>query len=77
MIETPAPTDVPEVHEPEYHFQVEPVPSEPPVNVNTDVLFGHITSGVDSADVADVETVLIVTLVVTHVVLLQVPSALT
>ena len=65
------------MHEPEYHCQLEPVPSEPPVNVNTDVLFGQTASGVDSADVASVETVLSVTLVVTHVVLPHVPSALT
>ena len=57
MIIAPVPSDVPEVHEPEYHFQLPPVPKLPPIIDSTEELPGHIDDGLDEVAVADVDTV--------------------
>ena len=77
MIVVPVPASVPEVHEPEYHFQPEPVPKLPPDKVNSDVPPKHIAEGKDSAEIADNESVFSSTFAVTQPVFPHVPSALT
>ena len=79
MIVVPVPSVDPEVHEPEYQFQLPPVPKLPPVRVNTEVLPEHIGDCEDSAETAETEIILfkITILEVTQLVILQVPSALT
>ena len=77
MIVVPVPESVPEVHEPEYHFQLEPVPKLPPDKVNSEVPPRHIDVGIDSAEIADSESVFNSTFAVTQAVFPQVPSALT
>ena len=72
-----APSDVPEIHEPEYQFQLPPVPKLPPLIVSTDEFPGQTEEGLEDAEVAAVDTVLSSTFAVTHDVLPQVPSALT
>ena len=57
VIVVPVPSDVPDVHEPEYQFQLPPVPKLPPLILITEVLPGHTDDGLDEADVADVDTV--------------------
>ena len=51
------PSNVPEVHEPEYQFQLPPVPKLPPIIDSTEELPGHIDDGLDEVAVADVDTV--------------------
>ena len=51
------PSDVPEVHEPEYQFQLPPVPKLPPLMDSTEELPGHTEDGFDDADVASVDIV--------------------
>ena len=57
VIIAPVPSDTPEVHEPEYHFQLPPVPKLPPLIESTEVFPGHIDDGLDEAVVAEVDTV--------------------
>ena len=64
-------------HDPVYHTQVAPVPKEPPLTDNVDEEPGHIDDGVDEAELAGDDPVLSVTVVLTHVVLLQSPIAAT
>ena len=73
----PVPSNVPIVHEPEYHFQLPPVPKIPPLIESTEEFPGHTDDGLEVAVVAVVETVLSSTLAVTQNVLPQVPSART
>ena len=77
VIVVPVPLSVPAVHEPEYHFQLEPVPKLPPDKVNSEVPPKHIAEGKDSAEIADTDMVFNSTFAVTQPVLPQVPSALT
>ena len=77
VIIAPVPSDVPEVHEPEYHFQLPPIPKLPPLIESTEAFPGHTDDGVDVALVAAVDTVKSPTFAVTHNVLPQLPSALT
>ena len=77
VIVVPVPSNIPEVHEPEYHFQLDAVPKLPPVRVNTEVLPKHIADGKDAAEVAATDRVFSSTLAVTQPVFPQVPSALT
>ena len=77
MIIAPVPSDVPDAHEPEYQFQLPPVPKLPPLIDSTEEFPGHTNDGLDDAVVAEVDTVLSSTFVVTHIVFPQVPSALT
>ena len=77
VIVVPVPSNVPEVHEPEYQFQLPPVPKLPPVRVNTEVLPRHIADGKDAAEVAAIDRVFSSTFAVTQLVFPQVPSALT
>ena len=77
VIVVPVPSNVPEVHEPEYHFQLPPVPKLPPEKVKTEVPPRHIAVGEDSAEIADTERVFTSTFAVTQPVFPQVPSALT
>ena len=62
-------------HDPVYHTQVAPVPKEPPVTDNVDEDPEHIDAGNADAELAGVDSVFIVTVVLTHVVLLQSPTA--
>ena len=73
----PVPSDVPVVHEPEYHFQFAPVPRIPPVIDSTEVFPEHTADGLELAVVTEVDKVLRTTSAVSQVVLPQVPSALT
>ena len=57
VIEAPVPSNVPLVHEPEYHFQLPPVPKLPPLIESTEEFPGQTEDGLDEAEVADVETV--------------------
>ena len=57
VIVAPKPSDVPEIQEPEYQFQLPPVPKLPPIIDNMEELPGHTDDGPDDAAVADVETV--------------------
>ena len=77
VIVAPEPSVVPDVHEPEYHFQLPPVPKLPPLIDSTEEFPGHTEDGLDDDVVAEVDTVLSSTSVVTHMVFPQVPSALT
>ena len=76
VIDVPVPAGEPEVHEPEYHFQLETVPKLPPDKVNTEVP-EHIAAGKDSAVIADTDSVFNSTFAVIQAVFPQVPSALT
>ena len=64
------------LQEPVYHFQIAPVPKIPPAIVRL-VLFPGQIGEVPDAEVAAVEIVLSVTDVLTQVIELQVPTALT
>ena len=64
-------------HETVYHCHVAPVPNIPPVKDNVDEAPEQIAVGNAFADEAAVEVVFNVTVVLTQVVLPQVPSALT
>ena len=77
VIVAPEPSVVPDVHEPEYHFQLPPVPKLPPLIVSKEEFPGHTDDGFDDAVVAEVDKVLSSTFAETHNVLPQVPSALT
>ena len=77
VIVAPVPSDVPVVHEPEYQFQVAPVPRIPPVIESTEVFPEHTDDGLEMAVVTEVDKVLRTTSAVSQVVLPQVPSALT
>ena len=77
MIVAPEPSNVPDVHEPEYQFQLLPVPKLPPLIVSTEEFPEHTDDGLDDADIAPVETILSSTFADTQDVLPQVPSALT
>ncbi len=74
-IELPVPTNVPP-QLPEYHVHTAPVPNEPPVTDNV-VAPPQIGFGLAEALVGSVDAVLTVTVTLTHVVVLQVPTALT
>ena len=76
MIDVPFPAVVPP-HETVYQCHVAPVPNVPPVNDNVDE--APVQTEVDDAfaDDAALEVVFNVTVVLTQVVLPQVPSALT
>ena len=77
MIVAPEPSDVPDVHELEYQFQLPPVPKLPPLIDSTEEFPGHIDDGLDNAVIAAVDTVLSSTFAVKHDVLPHVPSTLT
>jgi hypothetical protein len=62
---------------PEYQCHEAPVPNEPPVTNKVLEFPGHIEAGFAEAPVGAVDEVLTVIVTVAHVVLLQVPSALT
>ena len=65
-------------HEPVYHIHVAPsVPRLPPVTDNVVVDPVHIVDGNELADVAEVDPVLTITIVLIQVVVPHVPSALT
>lgn len=72
----PVPTNVPP-QLPEYHCQVAPVPSTPPVMLMVVELPAHTGLGAADALPAAVDTVLTVTVTDTQAVVLQVPSART
>ena len=57
MIVAPLPSDVPVEHEPEYQFQLPPVPKLPPFTDRTEEFPGHTEDGLDDAVVAEVDTV--------------------
>ena len=57
VIVAPMPSDVPLVHEPEYHFQLPPVPKPPPLIDSTEEFPGHTDDGLDDAVVAEVDPV--------------------
>ena len=57
VIVAPEPSDVPEVHEPEYQFQLPPVPKLPPLIVRTEEFPEHTDDGLDDAEIAPVETI--------------------
>ena len=77
VIISPVPLSLPKLHEPEYHFQLEPLPKLPPVRVKTEVLPKHIADGKDSAEIAETDIVLSSTFAVIQPVFPHVPSALT
>ena len=77
VIVAPVPSGVPEVHEPEYQFQLPPVPKLPPLIVSNEEFPEHTDDGLDDAEIAPVEKILSSTFAVTHDVLPHVPSALT
>ena len=62
-------------HDPVYHTQVAPVPDVPPAKDNVEEEPEHIDDGADEAELAGVDSVLSVTVVLTQVVLLQSPTA--
>ena len=62
-------------HDPVYHTHVAPVPKEPPLTDNVDDDPEHIDNGNANAELAGVDSVFIVTVVLTHEVLLQSPTA--
>ena len=64
-------------HETVYHCHVAPVPKVPPVNVTVDGTPEQTAVGEAFADDAALDVVFNVTVVLTQVVLPQVPSALT
>ena len=53
----PVPSNVPIVHEPEYHFQLPPVPKIPPLIESTEEFPGHTDDELEVAVVAVEETV--------------------
>ena len=57
MIIAPMPSNVPEVHEPEYQFQLPPVPKLPPLMESIEELPGHTEDGLEDAVVAIADTV--------------------
>ena len=57
VIDAPVPSDVPVVHEPEYHFQLPPVPKLPPLIDSTEEFPGHTDDGLEDEEVAIVETI--------------------
>ena len=62
-------------HDPVYHTHVAPVPKEPPVTDNVDEDPEHIDAGNADTELAGDDSALSVTVVLTHVVLLQSPTA--
>jgi hypothetical protein len=74
-IDAPVPTKVPP-QLPEYHVHAAPVPNDPPVTDNV-VAPPQIGLGLADAPVGAVDAVLTVTVVLTHAVVLHVPTALT
>ena len=60
-----------------YHCHVPPVPKTPPDNVIVEEAPEQIFAGFEEADVAADDCVFNVTVVFTHAVVLQSPSALT
>lgn len=75
VIVKPVPTKVPP-QLPLYHFHVAPVPKLPPVKESVVELPLQIVPKVALIKVAAVEVVFTVTVEDTHIVVLQVPSAL-
>ena len=73
--ETPLPTGAPP-HEPLYHCHEPPVPREPPVTVRVVASPVQIIEGEAEAEVGAIDKLFTVTVVVTQIVVLQVPSAL-
>jgi hypothetical protein len=63
--------------EPEYQYQFAPVPKEPPEILNVTEFPEQITGKFDVADWAATEKEFTVTVVLTHVVVLPIPSART
>ena len=76
MIDVPFPADVPP-HETIYHCHVAPVPKVPPVNVIVEGTPEQTPVGEAFADDAAIDVVFNETVVLTQVVIPQVPSALT
>ena len=56
VIVAPLPSDAPPEHEPEYQFQLPPVPKTPPLIESTEEFPGHTDDGLENAEVAEVET---------------------
>jgi hypothetical protein len=74
--ETPFPSKVP-VQLELYQFQFAPVPRVPPIIVSITEFPIQIEEGVAEIEVADVDKVLTVTMVLTQLVVLHVPAAFT
>ena len=64
-------------HETVYHFQIAPVPNEPPATFNVDDAPWQIIVGDATIPVGIVDNVLIPTIVLAQVVVLQIPAAKT
>ena len=77
VIVPPVPKNVPEVHEPENHFQIAPVPKLPPLRESTELLPGQIEEGLAIAKEAELDEKYKSTKVETQIVVLQIPTALT
>jgi hypothetical protein len=75
-MEEPVPTSVPP-QLPVYHIQLAPVPRLPPETLSVLVFPGVIVDGLAVAEVAETDVVFTLTVLLTHEVVLQVPSALT
>ena len=76
MIEAPVPIDVPP-HDPLYHFQLAPVPSDPPDTLSVVLPPGQTAVALADADEGATEFVFTVTVTLAHAVVLHVPSART
>ena len=63
-------------HEPEYHFQIAPIPKVPPVELNVVVDPGQMADGEEEAARGEVDTVFTIMVLLTQFVELHVPSAL-
>ena len=57
VIVAPVPSDVPLVQEPEYQFQLPPVPKLPPLIDSSEEFPGQTEDGLDDAVVANVDTI--------------------
>ena len=75
IIVEPLPINVP-LQEPEYQYHTAPNPKVPPVKPNTMVAPGHIIAGNEKMESGLIDIVLTTIEVLTHIVELQIPSAL-
>ena len=74
--DNPEPEKVPP-HKPVYHFHIADVPAVPPEKVRVDEDPEQIFGGLELADVGAIEFVFIISVMLRHKVVLQMPSALT
>ena len=75
MIDVPLPADVPP-HETVYHFQIAPVPNEPPVSVSVTEDPGHtVADGFAVNDVGAVEIVFVVIVCLFTAIIYLVPAS--